>query len=442
MKRPFPLALRFSTDIPDKSIDDLLRVHVAPILDLARLSVNQAELRLEDAWRELVVPSAQMRFVIRKIAAAARHYSERMYSNEHTFLSNTYAPPESNMSAFPICLTGLAGAGKSQIIAGFQRVYASDLTLALQGHAGFSTSIAWHIAVRADVGAKRLLGSKFQRGDGKCKSLEEATAESVRQGIAAILVDEFQFHTASDANARTSKLLLQLGSVGPPLVFVSNFSLLHRLCKRPHEERHRLLSCPILIVPDDPDSRDWGEYVAAALAVAPEFSDLAMSSTSPEILHRYTFGIRRSVALLLKISYSRMRVRKGKKVSLRDIESAYNSLEYAFSREDVSLLIKGSINRSALTRDLHCPIEGIRTAKPDTVSQHPATQEYLRRASEEALKSSLTREEREAYKSAVGKKTSAGGRSSPRAKPIPADASRLIDAANRFLSKDLKKDPQ
>ena len=442
MQSPFPLASRFKTDMSDKAMDALLRVHIAPLLDLAGMSPDQAEFRLEEAWKALVVPSTQMRLVIRKIATAAQQYSEAVYADEKTFLRNVYAPPLGGTSNFPICLTGLAGIGKSQIIAGFSRVYSKDLSLSLPGHTDFSISSAWHIAVRSDVGAKRLLGSKFRCGDGKCKSLEEATAESIKQGIAAICVDEFQFHTASDANAKTAKLLLQLSSVGPPLVFATNFSLLHKLYKRPHEERQRLFSKPILVVPDDPGSKDWGEYVVAALRVAPEFSELAMNSIAPEILHRYTFGIRRSVALLLKISYSRMRTRKGDKVSMGDVESAYNSFEYASAREDVTLLVKGSINKSALTKDLYCPIEGIEMATAGGVAKHPAIQEHERRSGEEALKSSLTREEREAYESASGSKTRRKGQSAPPIKRPPATASKLINAANRFLKQGIEKDPQ
>lgn len=442
MQSPFPLASRFKTKMSDKAMDALLRVHIAPLLDLGGMSPDEADLRLEAAWKALVVPSAQMRFVIRKFAAAAQQYSEATYANEKTFLRNAYAPPVDAMSIFPICLTGLAGAGKSQIIAGFSRIYSKEFSLCIQGHADFSISSAWHIAVRSDAGAKRLLGAMFRSGDGKCKSLEKATAESIRQGIAALFADEFQFHTASDASARTAKLLLQLSSVGPPLIFATNFSLLHKLCNRPHEERQRLLSRPILVVPDDPASKDWGEYVATILGIAPEFSELAMNSITPMILHRYTFGIRRSVALLLRISYSRMRARKGSKVSMVDIEYAYNSFEYASTRKDVSLLVKGSINKSALTKDLRCPIEGIETAMPDSIAKHPATQEHMRRSSEAALQSALTREEREAYEVAAGGTIRKKGQSTPQVKRPPATASKLIDAANRFLKQDTEKEQQ
>lgn len=439
MQSPFPLASRFKTDMSDKAMDALLRVHIAPLLDLAGMSPDRAELCLKEAWEELVVPSAQMRLVIRKIATSAQQYAEVMYENEKTFLRNAYAPPPCGMSKFPICLTGLAGAGKSQIIAGFLRVYSKEFSLSLPNHSDFSISSAWHIAAVSDVGAKRLLGTMFRRGDGKCKSLEEATAESIKQGIGTIFVDEFQFHTASDANAKTAKLLLQLSSVGPPLVFATNFSLFHKLSKRPQEERQRLFSRPILIVPDAPGSKDWNEYVAATLKIAPEFSELATSSIAPEILHRYTFGIRRSVALLLKVSYSQMRIRKGDKVSIGDIESAYNSFEYASAREDVSLLVKGSINKSVLTKDLYCPIEAIEAPTTSRVAKHPATQEQMRRSSEEALRSSLTREEREALESTSGGKASKNSRSASLIKRPPATASKLIDAANRFLKQGAEK---
>ena len=99
MLSSFPLLSRFKTDMSDKTMDTLLRVHIAPLLDLAGMSPDQAELRLEEAWKALVVPSTQMRLVIRKIATAAQQYSEAVYTDEKTFLRNVYAPPLGGMSA-------------------------------------------------------------------------------------------------------------------------------------------------------------------------------------------------------------------------------------------------------------------------------------------------------------------------------------------------------
>ena len=47
MLSSFPLLSRFKTDMSDKTMDTLLRVHIAPLLDLAGMSPDQAELRLE-----------------------------------------------------------------------------------------------------------------------------------------------------------------------------------------------------------------------------------------------------------------------------------------------------------------------------------------------------------------------------------------------------------
>ena len=103
MLSSFPLLSRFKTDMSDKTMDTLLRVHIAPLLDLAGMSPDQAELRLEEAWKALVVPSTQMRLVIRKIATAAQQYSEAVYTDEKTFLRNDYAPPHGGQSNFPNC---------------------------------------------------------------------------------------------------------------------------------------------------------------------------------------------------------------------------------------------------------------------------------------------------------------------------------------------------
>jgi len=84
-----------------------------------------------------------------------------------------------------------------------------------------------------------------------------------RRGCCLIAIDELQFLTQSEqANVLVCQVLLAVTYVGVPMVFISNYSLCHRLLKRPPEAIQRLLTRPLILVPDLPDSDDWRNLLA------------------------------------------------------------------------------------------------------------------------------------------------------------------------------------
>ncbi|WP_374321787.1 hypothetical protein [Pseudoxanthomonas kaohsiungensis] len=245
-----------------------------------------------------------------------------------------------------------------------------------------------------------------------------------------LIADELQFLTQGQGNILPAKLLNQLGRLGPPLLFVANYILIHRLNKRPAEEKQRLLTKPHFLHPDAQGSQDWRSFINALLRIAPELSQLD-ADTCQKLLHTYTFGLRRLVVALLSQAYLLMRKRKANFVSIDDIEKAYLSFGYATSRSDVELLIAG-LPRKERRPDLWCPLPGADPphASGNSISPHPATDEFVRRRDEAALGASLTLTERDALHLAGGgnPKSTAEPRP-PRPKPTTTS---LLEGAARF----------
>ncbi len=52
-------------------------------------------------------------------------------------------------------------------------------------------------------------------------------------------------------------ILLTLARIGLPMIYLANYSLLHKLMGRNQEDTQRLLIQPRVMQPDDPAGPDW-----------------------------------------------------------------------------------------------------------------------------------------------------------------------------------------
>ena len=372
----------------------------------------------------------------------ARSFATDRYPDERTFISLAYSPTPVDFTPPVICLTGLAGVGKSAITKAFQRLFPPGHPIDVPGHAAFPLIGSWQFTFAGFSGISKLLTQNFRdpRVQKSKGAASKAAAEAVAQGISLIATDELQFLTQSSANTLAAKVLLQISAIGPPLVFTSNYSMLHRLTKRPHEERQRLLTSPIIIHPLASDSDDWKKLVGEFLKAAPELSGLRSASDIEEQLHTYSFGIPRSLVLLLGIAYSFARKRNDSgKVALNDLESAYRSVDYSSTRDDIVALVGGLINPSKLRPDLACPLSCV-DPKPDSsdkVVPHPSIDQHMKRSREAALVSSLNKAERTAYEAASGRKSDPKPSRTRHQPRPPASIESLIEGADKFArSKD------
>lgn len=374
------------------------------LVGLNELPVTTACSLLANELKQVFYPSTQVVDILHQLIEMALTHSLQHYPDEQTYLDWIYKK-ESPLPdfMFPLCLTGLAGIGKSGVAKALGRILpADDVISCSTDEVKHPLKSLWEIAIRA----QSKLSELFALLGGAEGSLRDQTISArrraYRMGISLVVPDEFQFMTASStANTRIVQALMSLAYLGLPFVYIANFSLLHRLLKRPQEDRDRLLSKIVVMMPDAPESEDWVNTLKLQLAVAPGVFQID-PETDGEQIYRYCAGIKRYEARLLEVAY--MLAREGRPhdnmtiVTMADVKAAYESGKYAAQRADAELITQQFIlNRQADKRrpDLWCPIE-----QPRTLSEKLSTQLQRQRSinlAEKIQYASASQAERQAY---------------------------------------------
>ena len=173
------------------------------------------------------------------------------------------------------------------------------------------------------------------------------------------------------------------------------------------------------------------------MEVADEFSDLG-GERAAQLLHDYTFGIKRCLRSLLSLSYLQMRSSTEKKVLVSHVTAAYHSLEYAAMREDVENLAQGRVSPKLVRKDLSCRLVESKTKPeipPTSVGDRTQTR-AIKNATNSALLSMLTPEMR-ALLSKLENQASPSANVVPKAprKPAPS-VENLLGGAARFFIRD------
>ncbi|QVL21736.1 transposase [Pseudomonas qingdaonensis] len=212
-----------------------------------------------------------------------------------------------------------------------------------------------------------------------------------------MLLDETQFINTGLAAAKITDILLTLASIGPPAVYVCNYSLVHKLFGRNSEDKQRLLSQPRIMLPDLPGSKDWTDYVDECVRVSGDAVRPGLADFAAE-LYRCTFGIKRLAVQLLKQAYIECRNDRRHWIELRDLCSAYRSVAYTSNASEVEELQTQTLgNRQSKQRlDLKCPFELPAAYRSNVVEFARAEREQGVIA--KVFDSSLTESERSAKK--------------------------------------------
>lgn len=392
-----PWADRFAGALDPETIRRLATFEPTPLTGLRKLPVEAACKQLEMALEDVFYPTAQCISILQHFIGVAHAHSLMYYTDRKCFLAKVYEEksPLPNFFA-PICLTGLSGIGKSKLLAAYARIQTADRDLIVDTHhTPFPLQSLWSVTVESQISANEVLRALASQEGDAAALLKSCRKTAFRNGVPLLLVDEFQFATGSSgANTRVSQILAQLGCIGIPYVYVANFSLLHRLKKRPHEERARLLAKLIVAVPDAPDSQDWINTLAAKKRVAPEvlqFDPLADARS----LHRLSAGLKRAVAHLCVQTFRNVHS-KGGVVDLAAMERTYNSGQFATFREETETIMRQSIENCPIKGrlDLWCPFPLPKDAA--AIFQADAIAARQERVAEAELRGALTGTERKA----------------------------------------------
>jgi hypothetical protein len=335
------------------------QVTVPPLVDLTKMPIDLACKRLEMALETIFHPTTQCLATLHKLVGIAHAHCVVTYPNVKAFLSGVYAheSPLPNFS-LPVCLTGLGGVGKSKLMEAFRRIQTPDRETVLdKEHSPFLLCGAWSATIQARSSPKDVLKALAGAEGSPAELIKRCRKLGFRDGVPFILADEFQFATGSEsANARVTQMLLSLGYIGIPFLFAANYSLLHRLQKRPEEEQQRLLSNCIVLSPDAWNSADWVDTLKAQCTVAPDYIKLDPDSDAKEF-HAYSAGRKRAMAKLILIAF-RNEYANGGIVDRRAIRIAYECIDYERYKDQAEILAAQAIqNRQQNNRkDLWCPI--------------------------------------------------------------------------------------
>jgi hypothetical protein len=112
------------------------------------------------------------------------------------------------------------------------------------------------------------------------------------------------------------------------------------------------------MLPDDPKSQDWADFVDECVRVSGGRVKAGKDEFATE-LYRSTFGIKRLAVQLLKLAYIECRAAGRNRIEVEDLHKAYRSSAYTSNARDVEDLQLEAINKgsSRTSLDLRCPFD-------------------------------------------------------------------------------------
>jgi len=354
---------RFDGYMDIDSIRRRVTIRPEPVRDLESLHPQVAAELLSERLKEMYLPNAFSLNFIQEMIGLAYFHNLKAFSSESGYAARVFKPPEMEVS--PFCLTGLAGVGKSQTIAALRRALPPPVELTCDLFEGsVELTSLWYASARGKAGGKQLLldfviGSGHDgRGGNLAKLLVECRRRANRDVVCMVVLDETQHINTGMGASKVTDILLTMAAIGPPMIFVSNYSLVHKLLRRNSEDKQRLLSEPRIMLPEDPKSQDWADYVDECVRVSGGHVKADKNEFSAE-LYRATFGIKRLAVQLLKQAYIECRAAGRKQIDLDDLHSAYRSSAYTSNAREVEELQLQAIKIGSYggQLDLRCPFD-------------------------------------------------------------------------------------
>tara|TARA_B110001454_G_scaffold213401_2_gene231553 strand:+ start:498 stop:1850 length:1353 start_codon:yes stop_codon:yes gene_type:complete len=363
MSESNPLISRYAVCNSSEVIRRRTRLAVEPILDANTDTVEGACLRIKRAWKKTFVPTNAVVEIIRLQVECAQAHAAIYYRSPRSILEYGYADEIDADPYMPTCLTGLAGTGKSEIQHALVRLLGhQEVSVKLDGHKAIPLTTFTRVAVSGHKSISQIVRhlGRPEVANGTVRIPEpqlplECARWQYLTGGCLFSADEMQFLAQSqNANAFVSQALQALSEVRIPWLFGANFSLCWKLRSRHPETTQRLLSRPVVLVPDAPSSTCWANVLDAYDRVVPGLYAFHFKDRRHE-LWNYTAGIKRELVLLLTHAYRLCRLRGSWETQWSDVERAYGSIEYSVSRTDVGLLISHAAQGGSLRQDLACP---------------------------------------------------------------------------------------
>lgn len=373
-----------------------------PVSGLNTMPVEDAGAALADALKTIFLPNEQSIDIALRLLGAARAYSSKMFPDEKAYLGHLYETPRPPQDFSAICLSGQSGVGKSALLRAIERAFPPPAMVEPgEGHGAMPLVSMWTASVDYHETPLELL-HPFAQGVGeegiklsRTQTITQARKNAFRQGVPLIALDELQFLTTSSAaNVRVAKTIQQFAMLSPPFIFSANFSLVNKLLRRPPESRQRILSNPIVLLPDGPQSMEWQDYLKECCRVSGGVINISPERDGLE-LYSYTAGLKRLVILLFAEAYRTARKQGRHCLNKSDVVAAYASLNYASNREIVEVIRDQAISNRCIDPDYWCPLT-FPTSVQASQQDHWRTDRKDAFA-ERAFQASLTLDEKKAF---------------------------------------------
>ncbi|AIN61063.1 AAA family ATPase [Pseudomonas soli] len=423
------------TDI--ESIRRRVVIRPEPVKDLEVFPPHVAAEVLAGRLKEMYLPNEFSLNFIHEMIGLAYLHNLKVFPSEVGYAARVFTPPEMEVS--PICLTGLAGVGKSQTIAALRRALPPPVELTCDLFEGsVELTSLWYASARGKAGGKQLLLDFVHgvghdgRGGNLAKLLVECRRRANRDGISMVVLDETQHINTGMGASKVTDILLTMAAIGPPMIFVSNYSLVHKLLRRNSEDKQRLLSDPRIMLPEDPKSQDWAKYVDECIRISGGRVKAGKNEFAAE-LYRSTFGIKRLAVQVLKQAYIESRAAGRKQIELDDIHRAYRSSAYTSNAMEVEELQLQTIQKgsSGAHLDLWCPFDLPVQYKSNVLSFSRAERDQQVRA--RVFDSAATETERSVLKHIASSEEATPAKSTRRASAPKATDEDLTRAFYQFM---------
>jgi len=402
---------RFELLLDPTELKRRVTITAVPILGLDQMPIQVAKTVLESGMKATYAPSGCALQLMTMVIERALAHSTTKYSSAASYLKGVYAENSPLSPEFAGCITGLAGVGKTQMIKALLRALGTKKIIDVDfNHRGVTMVPAIYVEQRAKSGPVEVLQSVLAqtgyKADVKARKVDGLVRASQRRafstGASVLIYDEAQMESLSaSANASITHQMLCLRDIGIPLYMVLNYSLLHRIRRRPSEDRQRLLSDVHVMQPAGASSECFLSMLKQYQAVAPSAFIFDMSAHA-ERIHNFTAGLPRLIVFLFSIAYEIARQEKQRAIGISHLEKAYGSIQYSQNREDVEVIRRHQVNPREVAQvdgtrrfDLYCPFS---QSLPDKSEIIEAKRVRDRENATKILTSSLSAEQRKQIK--------------------------------------------